>query len=135
MANNETEQIFIEGLRYLEAKQLDKAEQFISRVVSLDPNRAINHYFLAACLFEQGRFGDAEKAARNAVRLDAKDPENIMFLGRTLLRQDKLDEAEKCFKQGSMMDPHNQQYYSEWQLVTQCEPFMSRLAAQRGAKA
>lgn len=135
MANNETEQILKEGLRYLEAEQLDKAEQSISRVVALDPNRAIHHYFLAACLFKQKRFADAENAARNAVRLDAKDPENIMFLGRTLLHQDKLDEAEKCFKQGSMMDPHNQQYYDEWHLVTQYEPFKSRLAAQRGAKA
>lgn len=48
-------------------------------------------------LYEQGKYGDAEKAFRALSVLNPKEPYYMTALGAAYLAQEKLDEALRCF--------------------------------------
>jgi len=134
MSNSAAESALLAGLKLLDQDQLVEAQNQFLTATQLDPKMALAHFFLGVSLFNQNRFAESEVALRFAVRLAPRDAGSLMMLGRSLMRQNKLVEAEACFKKGSEMEPNELQYYEEWRLLTQYEPFRTRLAEQRNDK-
>jgi Flp pilus assembly protein TadD len=134
MSNSAAESALEVGLKLLDQDRLVDAQKQFLAATQLAPNMAIAHYFLGFSFFNQNRFAEAEVPLRFAVQLDPRDAENLMMLGRSLMRQNKLVEAEACFKKGSELDPNERQYHEEWRLLTQYEPFRTRLTEQRNGK-
>jgi Flp pilus assembly protein TadD len=131
MSNSGLEKTLVAAINLLEQGKSVEAETMFRTITHQYPELEVGHFFLAASLVDQNLFAEAESPARVAVRLNPTEAGNIMLLGRCLMRQNKLVEAESCFRKGSEMEPDNRQYYEEWTVITQLEPFRSRLAEQR----
>jgi tetratricopeptide (TPR) repeat protein len=76
------------------------AENYITAYGILkDPSISKQLDGLAATLYKNGKFADAEKVFRQFYAAN-KDADSAMLLGQTLYRQKKIDEALAIFKEG-----------------------------------
>jgi tetratricopeptide (TPR) repeat protein len=76
------------------------AENYITAYgIFKDPSISKQLNGLAATLYKNGKFADAEKVFRQFYAAN-KDTESAMLLGQTLYKQKKIDEALAIFKEG-----------------------------------
>jgi len=99
------------GLAYLEAGQLDAAEQCFRAVTIARPNLAAGHYNLGIVLRERSEWAGAEAAFRSAIKRDPNYARAHVGLGSILEREGKTAGAEREFRKAISLDPQLEDGY------------------------
>ena len=86
-------QFFLEGLRLLEANDLQSAEDKFARSLEIIPNRVSTLNNLSAVKLKLNKFVEAEELALKAIALDEKSPEAWTNLGIALTAMKRHEEA------------------------------------------
>jgi Flp pilus assembly protein TadD/glutathione synthase/RimK-type ligase-like ATP-grasp enzyme len=88
---------FVEGLRLLEANDLEGAEAQFARSLELIPDRASTLNNLAAIKIRLNQFGEAGEFARKVIAIEDKSPEAWTNLGITLAMTERQEEALRAY--------------------------------------
>jgi len=98
MDNFETaKQLFLDGLRLLEAKDFQAAETQFAKSLELLPDRVSTLNNLSAVKLKLNQFAEAEAFARKAVALDGQSPEAWSNLGLALAATARPEEALRAY--------------------------------------
>jgi tetratricopeptide (TPR) repeat protein len=90
----------------------DKPEEALKELrtaISLSPDSALAHHYLATALFELQSFEEAEKEFREAVRLDPT-AQNHYSLAACLMAMGRNDQALAELENASRLDPSQTLY-------------------------
>lgn len=79
----------------IRAGNLSAAIDSLRRVLSVDPEHALAHTLLSACLLDQGRVAAAEVEAQQALALDPEDAVSLRTAAAVAVARRKLDEARR----------------------------------------
>ena len=85
---------------YLEANQPQKAEQFISQIIKINPSNPEAYVMMGVSKLAQKNPGEAVKNFQKAIDVQPKSPVGYKAMADELLRQTKSDEALKVVSEG-----------------------------------
>ena len=90
-------QFFVEGLRLLEANDLQAAEMQFTRSLEIIPDRVSTLNNLSAIKIKLGKFAEAGEFAQKAIALEDKSLEAWINLGMVLTATNRLEEALQAY--------------------------------------
>ena len=90
-------QMFVEGLRFLEANNYQAAEMQFARSLELVPDRVSTLNNLSATKMRLEKFAEAEEFARKATALEDRSPEAWSTLGSALTATKRYAEALQAY--------------------------------------
>jgi len=88
-----------------EGKPLSEQEHSARKAIEADPQFVKAYVAVAATLFSQGKFAQAEQITRQALKIKPDCAYAHVALGISLLRQDKPAEAEQKLREAHRLDP------------------------------
>lgn len=97
----------------IEKGRLDKAEQVLKNLVSVETTNLAARFTLARVLFTIGKYEDALHQAQRIVFADQTKPEVYVFAGDALLRLGRGREAEYCFLQALQLNNSYEPAYED----------------------
>ena len=103
--NTNAEATFIVARLESELGRKDRAEQLAKLSLSLDPNRAEVHQFLASLFIRKDQLEDAAVELRNAVRIDPTITPGYSQLGMVLDRLGERNAARRAFEEAVHSSP------------------------------
>lgn len=110
--DNDLTEIFVPlGILYYQQGKYDKAEQMLSRSVSLDPNDAPAQYFSGLVLLSQNKEQNALLAFKRAQQLDPNYSEAFYYAGEAQARLGKSREAIEEYKRAIALKDN---YFEAW---------------------
>ncbi len=86
------------GVIALQADDVERALQYLSRAAELAPNSAPIQVMLARVFVKKGTINFAEQALENAIRLQPEDQHARQLLGSLLMQEERYAEAEPLFR-------------------------------------
>ena len=97
--------LYLAGEASHELGDLERAEDYYRRCTQIVPDQALAWSGLCACLFDQLRFDDCDRAAQRAIRVDDANPEAYYI--RALLRERRGDTlgAARDYRRAFRLDP------------------------------
>src|ERR1700761_2195314 len=98
-------QFFLEGLKLLEANDLQAAETQFAKSLEIIPDRLSTLNNLAAIKIRLEKFVEAEELARRALTADEKSPEAWANLGIALTGLSRHEEALQAYERALNCDP------------------------------
>ena len=98
-------------MNYLDMGKLDKAQEALTKGVSLYPKDVQMRFQLAMAEDRLGHFTDAMKEFQTILKIDPKNAAAMNYLGYSWAdRGERLDEAEKLLRQAVALDPESGAY-------------------------
>lgn len=104
-------QSFLEGLRFLEANNLQAAEIQFARSLDLVPDRVSTLNNLSAIKFKLNKFAEAKELALKVIALEDKSPEAWANLGIALTAMERHEEALQAYNRAINC---NSSYVNAW---------------------
>ncbi len=101
----ETEALFFEGNRFLEAGNDLRAETCFTKAVQIAPEFAEAHANLGFLLDKRGALDEAEASYRRSVRLAPANPRTHLNFGALLARRKRFQEAEASYWRAIALGP------------------------------
>lgn len=95
------------ALENIKAEDPVAAEKLYRKALSLNPENAEAHAFLAGILVDRGQLVDARNQLTEALRLDPKSSIAHYNLGNLQAKEHRYDEAVESWKKALALDPHN----------------------------
>lgn len=96
------------AVRYMRSGLLDQAIAYLRQILAHDPEDALAHALLSACLLDAKRIHAALHEAQLAVGLAPDRAFARSALGRTLIAHRKLKEAEAELQQARTLEPEDE---------------------------
>jgi predicted TPR repeat methyltransferase len=96
---------FASALEYLQAGQLQAAEQIYRQILAIDPQQAPAWHALGLIAHQAGQYLDAEMYLRRSLVLDPNLAPAHNNLGVTLQAQQRLAEAADCYGRALQVSP------------------------------
>jgi tetratricopeptide (TPR) repeat protein len=94
----------------LNARQPEKAVEYIRRALEDRPTKADYHELYSMTLLELGQLSEAEEELHTAIVLEPTDAASHKALGNLLLKQGRVDEAVKALDQAVRLAPDEASY-------------------------
>lgn len=98
-------QLFVEGLQFLEANNLQAAESKFARSLEFIPDRVSTLNNLAAIKIKLDKFAEAEDLARKAITAEDQSPESWSNLGIALTAMTRHEEALQAYDRALDSNP------------------------------
>ncbi|ARJ49925.1 tetratricopeptide repeat protein [Staphylococcus lutrae] len=101
----EVENYINSGILLAEAGEVDKAERFFQRAITLQPENGIIYYNLANVYFNEGRYQEAVRLYQNAISHHIGQKDVYYMLGLALLQLDAQKQALPYMMRAAELDP------------------------------
>jgi tetratricopeptide (TPR) repeat protein len=86
------------GLALLLERRPDEAIKEFAKVVAMDKNFGMAHFFLGQAYSLKGMFGEAVRESQISAELNARSPESVALLGWAYSQAGQPDEASKILE-------------------------------------
>jgi len=93
-------------------RRSELAEKELRQALVHDPNDALTHSLLAACLVDQEKFTDATDAAGQAIHLAPDEPYSHYMMGQVMYHGNHFDEAREAANTAVELDPWDPDYFA-----------------------
>ena len=103
----EIDSLYNEALGYLEAWQLDEAEECLRKVIELDPEHARGFNKLGVVFARRGDLRQAEECFDQAIALDPQLGAAYSNLGNIYAERNWIDRAKAAYVKALVLDPGN----------------------------
>ena len=103
----EIDELYEEALGYLEAWNLDQAEECLRKLIELDPERARGHNKLGVVFARRDDLRQAEECFSQAVALDPNLATAHSNLGNIYAERNWMDRAKAAYERALALDPGN----------------------------
>jgi len=98
-----------EAERLMDARELEKAEDLLRKIVSSDPRNAKAHQLLGDVLSKSGKYKEAIKEYEEAERLGGENPELLKGIGTARKRLKKHSAAKAAYKRALELNPKDEE--------------------------
>jgi tetratricopeptide (TPR) repeat protein len=107
MANTvRAQQLFIEGIAYMEQNDFMASELAFSEALELAPGRISVINNLAAAQIKLHKYDEAMKLSVRSIELDSDNPQGFLNFGLCLAAAGDINHAIEIFTQATILDPH-----------------------------
>jgi tetratricopeptide (TPR) repeat protein len=86
------------GLQLFLERRYDGAIREFLRIITLDHNFGMSHFFLGQTYSEQGMFNEAIRESEASADLNGHSPESVAILGRAYARAGQAEKATKVLE-------------------------------------
>ncbi len=99
------------GILYYQQGNFAKADEYLTKSVTIDDDNAVSQQFLGLVRLQQGRNADAQRAFSLSKTLDPTNAKAFYYSGESLTRLDRNEDAIKDFQKAIELDP---KYFEAW---------------------
>lgn len=109
--NEKTQELYQKAAKAEKSKELDKATQFLKKIVAIDPDDFVAWSILGSLHYEQQSFADADAAFRKCLALKIEYTPAWISVGRLRVAQKQLEAAIEIFKHAASLEPGSARTY------------------------